>query len=113
MRRLVCITGIGAGDSRGHGGFLYDRLVQPLPLRGVYADKDRQEALIQASGLDRVIARPSLLRDGPATGRVRAPTDLQGFHGGEIARADVAALVIAQLTSDRWMHKAPLVTGSG
>ncbi len=23
VRRLVCITGIGAGDSKGHGGFLY------------------------------------------------------------------------------------------
>lgn len=30
VRRLVCITGMGAGDSRGHGGFFYDYLFQPL-----------------------------------------------------------------------------------
>ena len=24
VRRLVTVTGMGAGDSRGHGGFLYD-----------------------------------------------------------------------------------------
>jgi putative NADH-flavin reductase len=24
VRRLVTVTGLGAGDSRGHGGFLYD-----------------------------------------------------------------------------------------
>ena len=30
--KLISITGIGAGDSRGHGGFLYDRLIQPLLL---------------------------------------------------------------------------------
>ena len=23
VKRLVCVTGFGAGDSRGHGGFLY------------------------------------------------------------------------------------------
>jgi putative NADH-flavin reductase len=26
ITRLVCITGIGAGDSHGHGGFLYDHI---------------------------------------------------------------------------------------
>jgi putative NADH-flavin reductase len=52
VRRLVCITGIGAGDSHGHGGFLYDQIIQPVLLRGVYADKDRQEQMIQDSGLD-------------------------------------------------------------
>ena len=35
--RLICVTGIGAGDSRGHGGFLYDRIVQPLFLPALYA----------------------------------------------------------------------------
>lgn len=29
VRRLVCITGIGAGDSKGHGGFLYDKIIFP------------------------------------------------------------------------------------
>ena len=24
VQRLVTVTGLGAGDSRGHGGFLYD-----------------------------------------------------------------------------------------
>jgi hypothetical protein len=39
IRRLICITGIGAGDSKGHGGFLYDRLFNPLLLKTIYADK--------------------------------------------------------------------------
>jgi putative NADH-flavin reductase len=33
ISRLVCITGLGAGDSRGHGGFVFDRLILPLLLR--------------------------------------------------------------------------------
>ena len=50
VARLVAITGIGAGDSRGHGGFAFDRLIFPLLLRHVYADKDRQEAIVRRSG---------------------------------------------------------------
>jgi nucleoside-diphosphate-sugar epimerase len=37
VRRLVCVTGLGAGDSRGRGGFLYNALLCLLPwayLRG-------------------------------------------------------------------------------
>jgi putative NADH-flavin reductase len=42
VKRLVCITGIGAGESLGHGPWYYNRLIQPLLLRGVYMDKTRQ-----------------------------------------------------------------------
>lgn len=110
VRRLVCITGMGAGDSRGHGGFLYDRLFQPLLLRKVYEDKDRQEAAIKASALDWVIVRPTILNDEPARGSIRAMTDLTGVRGGKISRADVADFAVQQLTADTWLHRTPLIT---
>ena len=109
-RRLVCITGVGAGDSRGRGGFLYDRLILPLLLRNVYKDKDRQEAAIRASSLDWIIVRPGVLNDEPARGTVRAITDLAGVQGGKIARADVARFVVDQLTTDSWLKQTPLVS---
>ena len=40
VRRLVCISGLGVGYSRGHGGFVFDRLVLPLLLSHAYKDKD-------------------------------------------------------------------------
>ncbi len=49
VSRLVAITGMGAGDSAGHGGFFFDNLIFPLLLRKVYADKNRQEAIIRDS----------------------------------------------------------------
>lgn len=110
VRRLVCITGMGAGDSRGHGGVMFDRAIMPLLLRHVYADKDRQEALVRASGVEWVLVRPSVLNDKPARGSVRAITDLAGFHGGTIARGDVARFVIEQLATDPWVRRAPLIT---
>jgi putative NADH-flavin reductase len=39
VKRLICVTGFGAGDSRGHGGFLYNAAFHLL-LGRVYDDKD-------------------------------------------------------------------------
>jgi len=110
VTRLVCVTGIGAGDSHGHGGFLYDNIVQPLLLKSTYHDKNRQEAEIRESGLDWTIVRPTNLTDGPATGAIRALTDLTDFHGGSIARADVARFLITELEERRWSGKSPVFT---
>jgi uncharacterized protein YbjT (DUF2867 family) len=110
VRRLVCITGLGAGDSRGHGGFLFDRLFFPLLLRKVYDDKNRQEDVVRASKLDWVLVRPVVLNDKPATGTVRALTDLSNVHGGAVSRGDVAKFVVQQLTDDAWLRRAPLIT---
>jgi len=45
------VTGLGAGDSRGHGGLLYDAVVFPLLMKRVYDDKDVQEALCRHEAL--------------------------------------------------------------
>lgn len=109
VSRLIAITGIGAGDSAGHGGFLFDRVIFPLLLRHVYADKDRQEAIIRDSGLDWVLVRPAVLNDKPGRGAVRALEDLSGFQGGSIAREDVARFVVDQVEAGTWLHRSPLI----
>jgi len=108
--RLVAVTGIGAGDSRGHGGFGYDRLVQPLLLRSVYEDKDREEALIRASAVDWTIVRPGFLTDKAAAAGYEVVTDMSGVRSGAIARADVAHFIVATLESGSWSRQAVLLT---
>lgn len=110
VSRLICITGIGAGDSAGHGGFLFDNVIFPLLLRNVYADKNRQEAIVRESGLDWVLVRPSVLNDKPGRDSIRALTDLSDFHGGTISRENVARFVLDQLRADTWLHRSPLIT---
>jgi putative NADH-flavin reductase len=56
IKRLICVTGFGAGDSRGHGGFLYCAAFHLL-LGRVYDDKDVQERIVRRSKLDWVIVR--------------------------------------------------------
>jgi uncharacterized protein YbjT (DUF2867 family) len=110
VSRLVCLTGMGAGDSAGHGGFLFDNVIFPLLLKKVYADKNRQETIVRDSGLDWILVRPSVLNDKPGRGSVRALANLSGFDGGGISRADVATFVLDQLRSDAWLHRSPLIT---
>jgi putative NADH-flavin reductase len=113
VRRLVCITGIGAGDSKGHGGFLYDRIFNPLLLKTIYEDKDRQEALIKASEVDWTIVRPGFLTNGPLTGKYRVLTDLRDVTAGKISRADVAHFILAELSTNRYLRQALLLTSEG
>jgi len=110
VRRLICITGIGAGDSRGHGGFLYDRIFNPLLLKTIYADKDRQEALIRASDTEWTIVRPGFLTNGPLTKKYRVITDLTGVTAGKISRADVAYFLLEELATNRYVRQTPLLT---
>src|SRR5271165_1666464 len=51
VKRLICVTGFGAGDSRGRGGFLYSTAFHLL-LGRVYDDKDVQELIVRRSKLD-------------------------------------------------------------
>jgi putative NADH-flavin reductase len=110
VRRLVCVTGIGAGDSKGHGGFLYDRLFNPLLLKTIYEDKDRQEALIRGSDTDWTIVRPGFLTNGSLTGNYRVITDLRGVTASKISRADVAHFILLELSGNRYLGQTPLLT---
>ena len=108
--KLISVTGIGAGDSRGHGGFLYDKLIQPLLLKTMFEDKDREEAIVKASSVEWMIARPGLLTNGVRTGKYRVLTDMNGVTAGKISRADVADFILQQLQHPTYFRQTPLVT---
>lgn len=112
VRRLICITGIGAGDSKGHGGFVYDRIIQPLLLSEVYKDKTRQEAVVRESGFDWTIVRPAQLTDGHAkgAGAYRVLCDLTGVTATKVARKDVAAFTLDLLAAQNHRNEAVLIT---
>ena len=109
-QKLILITGIGAGDSKGHGGFFYDRILNPLLLATSYADKDRAESIVKASNVDWLIVRPGFLTNGSRTGKYRVIENLSGVMAGKISRADVADFILKQLASPTCFGKTPLVT---
>ncbi len=111
IKRLICVTGIGAGDSRDKGGFLYSVVLLPLLLKRVYDDKDVQEQIIRKSTLDWVIVRPGSLTRGPRTGSYRVLTNPEEWRMGKISRADVADFLVRQIDEDTYLGETPLVIG--
>jgi len=109
VKRLIAVTGLGAGDSRGHGGLLYDAVLFPLLLKRVYDDKDVQEWIIRSSELDWTIVRPGLLTDMPATGRYRILTASKDWRFGVISRADVADFLVRQVDDRALIGTTPLL----
>jgi putative NADH-flavin reductase len=108
VRRFICQTTLGVGDSRGNLNYFWKYLMFGLLLRQAYADHVRQEECIMQSGLDWIIVRPSAFVDGNCTGVYR-----HGFSGTDktttlkISRADVADFMLKQLSDDTYLRKTP------
>ena len=77
-------------------------------LKQAMADHEEQEDFIQQSNLDSNTVRPAAFTDGPATGDYKL-----GFPESEsslalkISRADVASVMLQQMTADTYLHKSP------
>jgi uncharacterized protein YbjT (DUF2867 family) len=110
VRRLVCITSYGVGDTRGRVSRLYRLWFQVLQLGEQLADKERQEALVKASGLDWTLIQPVGLTDGASTGRYLAsPTG--GRRKRTISRVDVATYVAETVMTGRHVRETVVLSG--
>jgi hypothetical protein len=74
VKRLICVIGFGASDSRAKLGPLQAIFFQLL-LGRAYDDKDVQETIVRRSGLDWIIVRPVILTSGPKTRRYKVLCD--------------------------------------
>ena len=80
-------------------------------IKPVFEDHELQENLINASGLDWTIVRPSAFIDGPATGSFK-----ENFPSNErnlslkISRADVAAFLSSQVGNTSYIRCAVAIS---
>jgi putative NADH-flavin reductase len=106
-QRLIAITGVGAGDTKGHGGFFYDHLIYPLFTKNLYADKDRQEALVRASRLDWTILRPAPFKTRPGNEPFHILTAVApGTRLSRVTPAEVAGLALDCAEQGLHRHQA-------
>jgi nucleoside-diphosphate-sugar epimerase len=112
VRRLVCETSLGIGDSAGRMGLYYSLFVVPVILPFYYWDKTRQERAIAASAAEWVIVRPAVLTNGPKRGQTEHGLDVGSYVVTRtISRADVADFMLNQLVADTYLRTAPGVRG--
>ena len=108
VKRLICVTGFGAGDSRASISCL-QRLPFQIVFGRAYDDKSLQEQLIKESELDWTIARPGVLTNGPRTGRYRILSEASQWRNGIISRADVAEFLVRQIGDQTYIRKTPVL----
>lgn len=108
VRRLICQSTLGAGDSKGNLNFFWKYIMFGWFLKQAFLDHELQEDYIRESFLDWTIVRPGALTDGAATGNYR-----HGFSGTakslklKVSKADVALFMLKQLTSSEYLKKSP------
>ena len=105
VRRLIVTSMIGEGDSSANTPF-YVKILLETFLRGATPDKAKMESTVSASELDWVISRPAVLTDKAATGDVRIFSAGNREKAHSLARSDLAAFLVAQLTSDALLRRA-------
>lgn len=108
VRRLVCLSSLGVGESRANLNFFWKYIMFGLLLRRAFADHIAQERHIKKSGLDWTIVRPSAYTNGERTRDYR-----HGFPATakmlklKISRADVADFMLNQLKDDGYLRMTP------
>jgi putative NADH-flavin reductase len=108
VRRFICETSLGVGDSKNDPGQTFAWKVTSVLLKNIFADKEIQEHYIKESNLDWTIVRPARLDNGPLTGDYQVWTGRKpGGITNLISRADVAHFMLKQLITDTYLHKTP------
>lgn len=107
IRRLVVCSSSGVGDSRTNIPWIGRPIVA-----WVVADKEAQEQVVRLSDTDWTLVRPTGLRYAAPRGDVAVAVP-GPLPTRQIARADVAAFMLDQLTSDVDVRQAPAISWRG
>lgn len=110
VKRLVCITAYGVGDTRDRLTRLYRTWYRGLQLTEQLADKEQQERLVKASALDWTLIQPVGLTDGAATRRWLASA--QGDRRKRtISRVDLADFIAETVVGGHYLRETVVLSG--
>jgi uncharacterized protein YbjT (DUF2867 family) len=106
VRKLVCVTLLGTGDSTRHASLLY-RYVILRVLAPMVPDKEAQERVVRQTDLDWVLVRPPRFvnRGGPP--RILRPGDKGRV--GHVSRSGLARVLIDAAERPYYVHQAIIV----
>jgi len=111
MKKLICQSSLGTGDSYNLLPFHYKYLIAPLFMKKLYEDHSAQEKHIKNSQLEWIIVRPAVLSNGEHTGNYKYGLTSKNIKiKAKISRADTADFMLKQLTDNAFLYKAPYIS---
>ena len=93
--RLVVMSVLGIRDSADKAG-VFGKVIMPLFMKKPMADRVRLEEVVESSGLDYTLVRPTRLVDGGPTGHYSAGADVRAGISSKVTRGDAADCLLAQ-----------------
>lgn len=108
VRRLVVESAYGVGRNDLAWGH---RLIMFTLLRGIYADKTRENEVIRASQLDWTVVQPPALTNGMGNGRYFVWTDKRLPLSAKIPRADVARFMLQAANTADYIRQFVIIDG--
>ena len=108
VKRLICVTGFGAGNSQSSISCL-QRVPFQIVFGHAYDDKTRQEELIKGSALDWTIVRPGVLAPGGRSGRYKVLREASQWRNGLISRSDLAEFLFRQIEDRGYFGATPVL----
>ncbi len=106
VERIVFVSAAGVGESWKQIPFSSKLLFHTI-LKTLLAEHAREEEIIAQSGLIWTAVRAAVLTNKPEVGRVTASNTTRTTN---IPRTNLAAFLVAQLTSDEYLNQAISVT---
>ncbi|SCL36216.1 Putative NADH-flavin reductase [Micromonospora nigra] len=111
VRRLVCVSTVGVGDSVAAQSrparLLWPRLVG----RDRLAEAERAEAAVRGSDLEWTLVRPTRLVDGPDS-RVATGVDVATGLRSQVSRTALARTLLDMVGTGAHLHRCVTVTGA-
>lgn len=113
VRRLIVLgaSGVWPGaDARlSRGSQLFLRVIRATVLKKPFQSQRKMQEMIRVSDTEWTVVQPPRLLNRPGRGTWRVDGEALPTNGTTIARADVAAFMLQQLTSAEWARKSPFV----
>jgi len=108
VKRLIAMSGLGAGNTRKNMGFLFDKVIAPMRLGGLLKDQNGLESEIRKSALEWVLVRPGQLTDVEPQRKWAVSFDGTGITT-TVAREDVALFMLDQVQGTEYLKTAPAI----
>ena len=111
VKRIVLMTALGVGDSRKEVPMFFRIMINVTNIKYAYFDHDKQEKMLESSGLDWTVVRPVMLTDN--NNETGVEYNLKGDHKikSAVSRNAVAHFILDCIEKGIFIGQKPGVAG--